>query len=157
MDFVGIIASIFISLGGATGIALIIINKYGNKIVDNQFEKAIENYRYKINSRFDRISKIHEKEFEFLPNLWDKTLEANTKLRNLNNPSQDFHDIENMSNEEVMVVLNTLEIPKIHIGNILESNNRMDLFSYYYFIKNIIWPAKQFPILIMSIIKIEYF
>lgn len=43
-------------------------------------QKELEETRYKINALFSRVSKIHEKEFEVLPEAWGKMHDALTSL-----------------------------------------------------------------------------
>ena len=64
--------------GGAVAIAYVVFIFLGKNVVENWFSKRMEAYKnaqaqeleefkYKINALFNRVTKIHEKEFEVLP------------------------------------------------------------------------------------------
>jgi hypothetical protein len=93
--------NLLISLGGATGITYSLIKIFGNKILQSQFEKSLENYKFRINSKFDRISKIHEKEFEVLPKIWNEIIETNTRFYSLTSLLQQYPDINHLSELEI--------------------------------------------------------
>lgn len=83
-EFIGTL----IATGG--GLALIsygILKYFGKKWLDTKFEERLEKFkkfqneelekfRFQINSLFNRITKIHQKEFEVLPILWQKLLDV---------------------------------------------------------------------------------
>jgi hypothetical protein len=96
-----IVAKIVISLGGIVGITIIFIKLFGNKILEQQFEKGLERYRFKIHSQFDRISKIHQKEFETLPELWKHLLDAIGVLSHISNPVQRYPSLNKMSDPQL--------------------------------------------------------
>lgn len=67
--------------GGGAIVAYGLFHRFGRSWLDQHFakqlqqlkhdqQKEIEQVRYQINSEFSRISKIHEKEFEILPEAW---------------------------------------------------------------------------------------
>ena len=77
------IVEVILAGGGGALVAYGIFTYFGRSWLDNKFSKGLENfkhqqnlqmeqYRFEINSLFNRISKIHEKEFEVLPELWFK-------------------------------------------------------------------------------------
>lgn len=100
MDISTIGISLLSSLGGAAGLTVLLIKKYGTSIIDNQFAKALENYKFKINSKFDRISKIHEKEFEILPAIWKSIIDANSSFATITKMLQTYPDLDRMTEEE---------------------------------------------------------
>jgi len=58
--------------GGAAGVAYLIFNFLGRKTIDTWFDKRLKKFEYDLNSLFNRVSKIHEKEIEVLPIAWEK-------------------------------------------------------------------------------------
>lgn len=67
--------------GGTVAIAYFAFVFLGKKWIENKFSQSLQKYkheknkeleevRYKINSLFNRVTKIHEKEFEVLPHAW---------------------------------------------------------------------------------------
>jgi hypothetical protein len=135
LDIPSIVTSVVVSLGGATGIVVAILRKFGNSYIDNQFEKSLENYKFKINSKFDRISKIHEKEFEVLPVIWDKILDANSKLRYINNPYQEYPDVNRMIDVELDAVIDSYGINTIQKDKIKSSSDKLKTFQYFYYLR----------------------
>ena len=100
MNISTILLSILSSLSGAVTITIVFIKSFGNKILESQFEKSLENYKYRINSRFDRISKIHEKEFEVLPKIWKGLIQTNTIFYSMTSHFQEYPDINRMNDTE---------------------------------------------------------
>lgn len=60
---------------------------FGQKWIESKFAKGLEEYKagqaqeleklkHKINSAFDRITRLHDREFDVLPDLWGKLVEA---------------------------------------------------------------------------------
>jgi hypothetical protein len=102
--------------GGSVGVAYLVFTYLGKKWIDNKFEKRltkfdhelnlqIEQYKFEINSLFNRISKIHEKEFEVLPTMWLKLVEAMGKVSQLTDPSQQYPELNKMSKAEIEELL----------------------------------------------------
>lgn len=58
--------------GGAVAIAYIVFTFLGKKTVEVWFDKRLKKFEYELNSLFNRVTKIHEKEFEVLPQAWIK-------------------------------------------------------------------------------------
>ncbi len=74
-------------LGGATVTAFAAFKFLASKWIENKFAtqleahkheqaKELEELRHKINAAFSRVTKIHEKEFEALPEAWYKLQDA---------------------------------------------------------------------------------
>ncbi|EMJ85366.1 hypothetical protein [Leptospira meyeri] len=66
--------NIYILLGNISAsllVCFLVIKYLAKKIIENQFERSLENYRHKISLDFDRIQKINQKEFEVLPEIWN--------------------------------------------------------------------------------------
>ena len=101
MNFTTSLITFISSIGGAAGIAWLLIKYLGTKIIDSQLEKSLETYRFKVNLRFDRISKIHEKEFNVLPQIWDSIIEANGEFWSVTSPFQQYPDLNKMSSLEL--------------------------------------------------------
>lgn len=112
------VLSFIASLGGSVGITFALIKVFGNKILENQFEKSLESYKYKINSRFDRISKIHEKEFEILPIIWKDIIQTNTAFYLLTSQLQSYPNINRMNDIERQELYDYKELKKSEIEKI---------------------------------------
>lgn len=95
------IAKFTLSVGGAIAISLGFLRIFGNRMLNHQFEKGLERYCFKINSEFDRISKIHQKEFEILPELWKRLLDAIGEFSHIANPVQEYPSLNSMSDTQL--------------------------------------------------------
>jgi len=54
-------------------------------------------FRYKINTIFNRVLKIHEKEYEVLPEAWAKLQDAKDYISDLVNPFQKYPDFSRLN------------------------------------------------------------
>lgn len=102
--------------GGAAAISYGLFMYFGKKWLDNQFAKSLEkfrskqdqeleHYRFEINSLFNRISKIHEKEFEILPEAWKKLVLASGHVMDTISPLQTYTDLTYKSESEIDQIL----------------------------------------------------
>lgn len=102
------LGSIIVIAGSISAIVYYLLKFFSKKWLENQFAKRLEefkrkqselleNYRFEINSRFNRISKIHEKEFEVLPNAWYKLQDAYMEFLNISSPLQSWPDLNRYS------------------------------------------------------------
>ncbi|MBI3611342.1 MAG: hypothetical protein HY204_11675 [Nitrospirae bacterium] len=98
--------------GGAAVIAYYIFVWLGKRWIEGWFAKRLEaykhaqnqeleNFKYKINALFDRITKIHEKEFEVLPTAWQKLQNALGHVASVTSPFQRCPDINRMTGEQL--------------------------------------------------------
>jgi hypothetical protein len=80
--------------GGAVGLAYGVFHLFGVKWLENKFAerlatfkhaqaKEIEELRFHINSVFDRLTKLHQREFEILPEAWAKLYDAHRQASSL--------------------------------------------------------------------------
>jgi hypothetical protein len=120
--------SLLTSLGGASIATIALIKLLGNKILEAQFQKSLENYKYTINSRFDRISKIHEKEFEILPLLWSSIIETNTNLHRLTSQFQEYPNVNNMNQTQLLELYEVYSFRKSEIEKIDNSSDKLSDF-----------------------------
>ena len=120
---------------------------FGEKWLEARFEqrldelrheqqKEIEKYRLKINTLFDRTTKLHQREFEILPEAWAKLNDAYWETRGLISPFQEYPDLARMSAEQFIDFTDKCSLApwekdelKKHTG---EDRNT-------YFIKHIYW------------------
>jgi hypothetical protein len=96
----------------ATGIAYSIFHLFGKKLIEEWFtqrledykhlqNQELENFKYKINSLFNRITKIHEKEFEVLPTVWQKLQNALGHVADVTSPLQRYPDLNRTTGEQL--------------------------------------------------------
>lgn len=95
----------------ASGIVSALFGLLGKSWIENQFAKRLkeyereqqeilERYKYQINSLFNRISKIHEKEIEVLPTAWQKLQNAHGHLARLIQPLRIEREMSQMNEQQ---------------------------------------------------------
>lgn len=131
--------------GGAAAIFYGILRFFGQKWLDEKFSKRLEefkrfqnqefeNYRFEINKLFNRITKIHEKEFEILPTAWQKLQTANRLVIQMTSPLQSYPDLNRMSSQELNAFLNDSKLYDFQKEELLKESNKVD-----YYRKKIFW------------------
>jgi len=107
--------------GGATGIAYLFLKWFGQKWFENRFAESLEEFKrgqselleqfkFEVNSRFNRITKIHEKEFEVLPSAWYKLQDAYGALVGVASPGQDWPSLNDYSTDQLESFLEQCEL-----------------------------------------------
>ena len=144
-EIFGFIGKIIAFGGGSVAIAYSVFSLLGKKWLDNQFSKQLESfkhaqnlqmeqYRFEMNSLFNRIIKVHEKEFEVLPAMWFKLQEALGNVMDFTNPFQQYPDLNHMSENEVEETLRKTKLSLSQKQKIQKATDKNQTF-----IKNIFW------------------
>jgi len=138
-DFWGVIGQIFTIITGAVGVAYGLFKYFGKKWLDNLFEEKLielqhqqdiqmEQYRFEINSLFNRIIKVHEKEFEVLPTIWDKLQNALGRVMNLTNPFQEYPDLNHINQDELEDFLDNVDFSTSQKKKIIEAADKNQIY-----------------------------
>ena len=125
--------------GGSVAIAYGVFTFLGKKWLENIFQTRlggfrheknteIENLKYQINSLLSRVTKIHEKEFEALPEAWSKLHDALEIISWFTSPFQQYPDLNRMSDEEINHVLENCDLQDFQKE---ELKNKKDKTGYY--------------------------
>jgi hypothetical protein len=128
------IITILISSFSGGGIALLILKFISQKTIENQFARSIEKYRFKINSEFDRVSKIHEKEFSLLPSIWESIEVTSNFISAIASPFQRYPDLNSLCELELKEFLNSTDLPesvKIKIRSASDKVDEYRIMHYY--------------------------
>lgn len=64
-------------------------------------EQEIERLRFRINTLFDRATKLHQSEFEVLPELWNRLVLAHNAIAVFTNELQSYPDLDRMTAVEL--------------------------------------------------------
>lgn len=67
------------------------------QLLQHQHEDEIEQLRFKISAMLDRATKLHQREFEVLPEAWAKLNDSFWNIRSFVSPIQSYPDIDSMS------------------------------------------------------------
>lgn len=141
-EFIG---KVFAIGGGAAAIAYWLFTYMGKKWLDGKFAERLEafkheqnlhmeQYRFEINSLFNRVTKIHEKEFEVLPMAWSKLQDALGRVGSFTSPLQTDPDLNSMNKVEVEESLAKTELTESQKDVIRQADNKNQTY-----IKTIFW------------------
>ncbi|MFN8412556.1 MAG: hypothetical protein U0Z26_09235 [Anaerolineales bacterium] len=107
--------------GGTVALAYAVFMFLGKKWIESKFEERLvtfkhaqeqelEKYRQQVNILLSRVSKIHEKEIDVLPELWHKLQSALGNVGSLTSPLQFYPDFNRMSQENFDEFLKTTKL-----------------------------------------------
>jgi hypothetical protein len=126
-----------LTISGAAAVGYGLFKWLGEKWIDQKFEKQMEAYkteqsrelerlRHKINGVFDRTIRLHTKEFEVLPDLWGKLVEAHAWGHNYVSPMQSYADVSRMDDEELAEFLEETEFMEVQKRDIKDETRPME-------------------------------
>jgi hypothetical protein len=77
--------------------------KFNERLEDykHKQQRELEELRFKINSLMDRTTKLHQREFEVLPEAWAKLVIAHANVQGLVSAFQQHPDVNRMNNKEL--------------------------------------------------------
>jgi hypothetical protein len=138
-NIASIIRDILIAGGGATVLTIGFIKWFGQKWFEAQFNESLEEfkrkqseileqYKYQINATFNRISKIHEKEFEVLPKAWHLVQDAYGYFTSVASPFQQWPNLNQLTDDELSSFLEKCELKEFQKK---ELRNQDDKLAYY--------------------------
>ncbi|MBV8766846.1 MAG: hypothetical protein JOZ66_18215, partial [Hyphomicrobiales bacterium] len=64
-------------------------------------QRELERVKFEVNALMDRTLKLHQKEFDVLPELWGLLVEAHARLIAVTSPLQHFPDLHRMSSDQL--------------------------------------------------------
>ncbi len=131
--------------GGAAAVAYGIFVFLGKKWIENKFQERLAAYkhsqneeleelRYRINSLFSRVTKIHEKEFEVLPVAWTKMIDAIGHISRLVSVYQEYPDLNKMNEKMLGEFLNKSKLREYEKEELLKAENKLE-----YYIERVFW------------------
>jgi len=135
-----------VAYGSAGGlVAYAIFTFLGKKWIESKFAERLETYkhkldaelertRYEINSLFSRVSKIREKEFEVLPEAWDKMHVALGRIADLVSLYHEYPDLNKMSRPALQEFLESSRLREFEKKELLETVDKMS-----YYVDKIFW------------------
>jgi hypothetical protein len=131
--------------GGAAALAYAIFLFLGQKWIESKFDKNLESFkhaqeremerfRHDVNVLFSRVTKIHEKEIEILPELWQKLQYALGQVAKITSPLQFSPNFMSMTDGEFKDFLETSRLNDTH-KEALKASSEKGLF----YTKTIFW------------------
>ncbi|MFZ0033515.1 MAG: hypothetical protein WAK60_00825 [Sedimentisphaerales bacterium] len=105
-------------------------NKFAEKLQEYKHaqNKELEELKFRINTLFSRVTKIHEKEFEVLPEAWLKMQEALGRASQLVSLIREYPDLNRMSKEALSEFLAQSKLHDYEKKELLEASNKL---AYY--------------------------
>ncbi len=110
-SFVNVVLYLLSAVGGVTvlwqGLKVLVSKWLDDKLqrglqsMRHDHEREIELLRADLTKSFDRASKLHHREFEVLPAVWEKVANAFWTANALVHPFQTYPDLERMGTEEL--------------------------------------------------------
>lgn len=107
-----VIGAFLVGIGGIGAIVLALFRLFGERWLAARFDKQLvaykheqqkelESLKYEINKVFDRTVKLHQREFEVLPEAWAKLIDAHGNVLSFVSPLQRYPDLDRMSHGEL--------------------------------------------------------
>jgi hypothetical protein len=87
-------------------------------------QREIEHLKFQINASMDRAVKLHQREFELVPEAWASLVTAFNSVRVFTAPFQSYADIRRMSDPELEEFLEDTDFSKVQRDEIRQSDDR---------------------------------
>jgi hypothetical protein len=138
-----IVTTILAALGGVVGIgaiALALFKIFGEKWLSAKFEerlseykhaqqKELEHLRYEINALMDRTIKLHQHEFDVLPEAWGKLNDAFGLTQACVSPLQSYPDLNKMSEAHLEEFLSKSALPEWDKDQLRAAEDRTEYYA----------------------------
>jgi hypothetical protein len=138
-----IVTTILAALGGVVGIgaiALVFFKIFGEKWLSAKFEerlseykhaqqKELEHLRYEINALMDRTIKLHQHEFDVLPEAWGKLNDAFGLAQACVSPLQTYPDLNKMSEAHLEEFLSKSALPEWDKDQLRAAEDRTEYYA----------------------------
>ena len=139
------IGLVVVAGGGLSLIIYQIFKHLAAKWLDSKFDtnlqkliheqnKEIEKLRSSLTRTFDRVSKLHQREFEVLPEVWANTNEAYWSTRSLVSVVQTYPDLSQMEPAQLEEFIAKCELASWQKDQLRYATNKTD-----YYRENIYW------------------
>ncbi len=123
----------------AAAVAFGLFKFFGEKWIENKFAQNLEKYkneqskelddfRLKINTQFNRITKIHEKEIEVLPLCWSKLHDAKSLISKLVSPLQSYPDFSRRSEVDIRATLKNSLLEEFQVEELIQVNDKNEYY-----------------------------
>ena len=98
----------------------------------------LEKVKFQISALFNRVSKLHDKEFEILPNVWEKLNDAHSAVMRCVIGFRQYPDFDRMDRDELEIYLKTAELSEAQKDSMRDTNAKNN-----YYNKVITWKEIQ--------------
>jgi hypothetical protein len=97
-------------------------------------QKELEELRFKINALMDRTVKLHQKEFDVLPEAWAHLIDAHGVVSSITSPIQSYPDLDRMNDQQLDEFLENSPLANWQKQEIKNTSRRNE-----YYTKAIAW------------------
>jgi hypothetical protein len=97
----------------------------------HQHGKEIERLRFKISTLLDRATKLHQREFEVLPEAWFKLNDAFWNTQSCVSPVQTYPDLNEMSQLQLEEFISRCPLPEWQKSALLEEKDKNRPYQEY--------------------------
>jgi hypothetical protein len=126
--------------GGGAAIAYLLFQHLGKTWLENKFEQRLDELRHQQNIEMQRLRveidsllsgsiRLQEKEFEILPQAWEKLDETYALVSWIVSPLQTYADVDRLNDEEIDEFLAATEFTKTQKNNIKNAERRSDEYN----------------------------
>ncbi|MBX4889677.1 hypothetical protein [Rhizobium bangladeshense] len=132
-------ATLGVTLAAVVGAAWAAFRWFGQKWIESKFAKSLEEYKagqareleklkHKINSTFDRITRLHDREFDVLPDLWGKLVEAKLWAGAYISVTQSYARVMYLDDDALREFLDGTRFTEWQKREIIEAPNKQDQY-----------------------------
>ncbi|SRR5579871_2090042 len=109
--------------------------KFDEKLAAYRHEqqKELEQLRFKISSLLDRTTKLHQREFEVLPEAWAKLVYAYSATIALTSPVQSYPDLDRMTPAHLTEFLEKSPLASWERNELSQASKKTDYYSDHIF------------------------
>ena len=159
MDEIFAFVGKIIAIGGSSAaVAYALFVFVGRKWMETKFAerleafkheqtKELEQLRYSINSQFNRITKIHEKEIEVLPELWRLLQHAVAQLHFFISPGRSYPNLDSLNQVQLEEFLEGTEFQEWEKDEIRSAEKKVNKYQeriYWYELHDAKQAANEF-------------
>jgi len=130
-----------VAIGGSSAVvAYGIFTLVGRKWLETKFAERLEAYkheqtkeleevRYRINAQFNRITKIHEKEIEVLPEAWIRLKKSIGQLQYFISPGRQYPNLDSMNGAQLEEFLARSEFYEFEKDKLRQADNKLQMYA----------------------------
>lgn len=128
-----------ISIATVVGAAFTLFKLLGEKWLNQKFAERLEAYkseqarelerlRHRIGSVFDRAKRLNDREYEVLPDVWAKLVDAKSASAVYLTPLKQYADISKMDDATLSEHLSKIEFSESEQRDVLASSNKQKIY-----------------------------
>ncbi|MGM4918517.1 hypothetical protein [Tardiphaga sp. 813_E8_N1_3] len=138
-DFFTAIGYIVVGAGALGTFVWWLFRTFSEKWLNSKFEerlaaykheqqKELEHLKFAINTQMDRATKLHQREFEALPEAWARLMDAHGYVASLVSRYQSTPDLNRMRADELKEFIQNSKLADWQRQLVLEANNKTDAY-----------------------------